>query len=251
VRPGQDGARGEFSTRGLGIDPMMSDVERALAALLADRHVLAWGVADLTGCREYLRGFCGGHFVDLPRAVSVAVPFPREVVQRLERGPSPTYLYFYREVNSRLNQVALEVDSILASCGHGSFPVPASRREGKERIASVFPHRLAARLAGLGWIGKSGLLVRPDVGPRLRLVTVLTNAPLAAGAPVEGRCGTCTACVEACPAGALRGGSEDGGQGNRVDAEACDRHLAKARDRHGIRVCGLCLAVCPWGRGPA
>jgi epoxyqueuosine reductase QueG len=213
------------------------------------RQVLAWGVADLEPARDYLSDFSEEHFIDLPRAVSIVVPFPREVVELLAKGPSRTYLYFYREVNLRLNQIALEIDSILFSEGHRSFPVPASRREGKERISSLFPHRLAAHLAGLGWIGKSGLLIRSDAGPRLRLVTVLTDAPLEASSPQEDQCGSCTECIDGCPPGAIAEREDhDDWRGNRLDRVLCDQHLAKVRDRHGVRVCGLCLVVCPWGR---
>ncbi|MCK4548264.1 MAG: epoxyqueuosine reductase [Candidatus Eisenbacteria sp.] len=224
-------------------------IETTIAEHMERRHVLAWGVADLTAARDYLAGVSEGYVVDLPRAISIAVPFPREIVDLLAEGPSRTYLYFYRQVNNRLNHIALEIDSILSGEGYRSFPVPASRREGRERIGSIFPHRLAANLAGIGWIGKSGLLIHPDVGPRLRLVTILTDAPLETSSPVEDRCGSCTVCIEACPGGAIgeRVDCEDW-QGNRLDAAMCDRYLTEVRDRHGVRVCGLCLAACPWGK---
>jgi epoxyqueuosine reductase len=227
---------------------MKRTLDETIAEHLRQRQVLAHGVADLEGAKDYLIEFTGDHYIDLPRAISIAVPFPEQIVALLAKGPSRTYLYFYREINNRLNQIALEIDSILSSEGYQTFPVPASRREGKERIASIFPHRLAAQLAGLGWIGKSGLLIRPDVGPRLRLVTVLTDAPLPISKPVEDRCGDCLACIEGCPGNALaeREGFDDW-RGNRVDRIACDRYLAKVRDRHGVRVCGLCLVACPWG----
>jgi epoxyqueuosine reductase len=225
------------------------DLRTRISEHMELRRTLAHGVADLEPARAYLKDFAGRDFVDLPRALSIAVTFPRGIVELLAAGPSRTYLYFYREVNNRLNQIALEVDSIFSAAGYRSHPVAASIRSGKERIASIFPHRLAANLAGLGWIGKSGLLIRPDVGPRLRLVTVLTDAPLETSGPVEDRCGDCTACVEICPAGAIseRAGSADW-RGNRLDRGACDRYLAGVRDRTGIRVCGLCLVACPWGK---
>ncbi len=226
------------------------DLKTRISEHLDLRLVLAHGVADLTLARDYLKDFAGEDFIDLPRAVSMAVTFPREIVDLLSRGPSRTYLYYYREVNVRLNQIALEIDSILSQHGHRSFPIPASMRAGKERIASIFPHRLAASQAGLGWIGKSGLLIRPDVGPRLRLVTVLTDAPLETGSSVDDRCGDCTACIEACPGNALAERAEfDDWRGNQVNREACDRYIGKVRDRCGLRVCGLCLVACPWGKG--
>ena len=62
-----------------------------------------------------------------------------------------------------------------------------------------------AAAAGLGSLGKSGMLVRPDCGPRMRFVFVLTNAPLETTEhKVQSLCsGECTACAEACPMQAL------------------------------------------------
>ena len=82
-------------------------------------------------------------------------------------------------------------------------------RPQSERMTNVSggcSQKLAAHLSGLGWIGKSCLLVTPDHGPRVRWVTVLTDAPLRpTGAPLEQRCGECTACVDICPVHALTG----------------------------------------------
>ena len=77
----------------------------------------------------------------------------------------------------------------------------------KDRQLGFFSHKLAAHLAGLGWIGKSCLLVTLEVGPRVRWASVLTDAPLMAGEPLEERCGECRGCVEVCPAGAFSGRS--------------------------------------------
>lgn len=224
-------------------------LEERITSHLRSRHVLDHGFADLGPAGDYVVQTAAKECVDFPRAVSIAVPFPSGIIDLLAGGPSRTYLYYYREVNNRLNQIALEIDSILSFEGFRSLPVPASRRRGKERVNSIFPHRLAANLGGLGWIGKSGLLIHPSAGPRLRLVTVLTDAPLTTSEPVEDRCGSCTACIDECPGGALAERKEfNDWRGNQVDAIACDRHLAEVRDRHGIRVCGLCLLSCPWGR---
>ena len=58
---------------------------------------------------------------------------------------------------------------------------------------------------GLGWIGKTALFVSPQFGPAVRLATVFTDLDLPAGdALVEGNCGDCRSCVDACPAGCGR-----------------------------------------------
>jgi epoxyqueuosine reductase len=228
---------------------MTTDLDRQVGNLITSLGGDLWGVADLTGVAS-LPG--DGERVDLAlyaRAVSVAVVFPRAIVQELLRGPSHTYLYEYSILNARLDDIALRVSNLLQVAGHASYPVPASQRHGKDRLQSIFSHRLAARLAGLGWIGRSCCLVTPQYGPRVRLVTVLTDAPLATGSPLARGCGDCTACVEACPPGAIKGQPFLPGQplSDRFDAAVCTSYKDKVRDRWGKRCCGLCLASCPIG----
>ncbi len=114
---------------------------------------------------------------------------------------------------------------------------------------------MAATRAGLGWIGKTDLFVSEQFGPRLRLATVLTDRPLGpVGTPVEkSRCGNCTLCVDACPAGAATGISWYAGLDRDAffDARRCRescRKLSKSALNEDISLCGICVAVCPVGR---
>ncbi len=229
---------------------MGSDLLRGqIADLIAAQGGDLWGVANLTGVPP-LPG--DGERVDLaayPRAVSVGVFFPRPVIQDLLRGPSHTYLYHYNVLNARLDDIALRLSNLLQKAGYVAYPIPASQRHGKDHLQSIFSHRMAARLAGLGWIGKSCCLVTPQAGPRVRLVTVLTGAPLPPDAPMEDGCGDCQACAQACPPGAIKGVAfrPDQPLSERFDAAACTAYKDKVRDRWGKRCCGLCLASCPVG----
>jgi epoxyqueuosine reductase QueG len=157
----------------------------------------------------------------------------------------------YDIVNSALDQIALRVANMLRRYGFSAFPIPASKRTDDEHICGVFSQKCAAHLAGLGWIGKSCLLVTPDHGPRVRWVTVLTDAPLLpTGSPMEQRCGTCKACVDVCPQHAFTGElfSPSEPREARFDAAACDRYFREIEKERGVAVCGLCLYVCPYGR---
>jgi len=191
----------------------------------------------------------GIDFSSLRFAVAIAAPFPAEVINQLRQGPSRTYLYHYRVVNAQLDRLMLEISSCLEEAGGQAFPIPSSQRTGN-RFQSIFPHRTAARAAGLGWIGRSSNLIVPGRGPRIRLGTVLTNLPLPPGQVRENGCGDCQACREACPPGAIKGPAFEPGdpQEKRFDPQACNDYKNRVRDHFGKRVCGICLAVCPQGR---
>ena len=123
--------------------------------------------------------------------------------------------------------------------------MPATLKIDKEELLGPFTHKAVARLAGLGWIGKSCLLVTPEAGPRVRWGTVLTDAPMTGvGWPLENGCGACRACVEICPAQAFTGRPfrPEEPVALRYDVRKCQAYLKQAP------VCGLCLAVCPHGK---
>jgi epoxyqueuosine reductase len=134
---------------------------------------------------------------------------------------------------------------------NGAFPVPASRRTDDEHICGVFSQKLATHLAGLGWIGKSCLLVTPEYGPRVHWVTVLTDAPLLpASTPMEQKCGACPACVDICPRHAFNGRIfyKEEPREAHFDAVACDQYIREMEKKKSVAVCGLCLYICPHGK---
>ena len=109
---------------------------------------------------------------------------------------------------------------------------------------------MAASLAGLGWIGKSCLLITDDRGPRVRWGTILTNAPLKTGIPVKPKCGKCVKCVDGCPGGAFTGKdfTPSEPRDSRMIATKCFNYLKERENKIGTRTCGLCVYVCPWGQ---
>ncbi len=91
----------------------------------------------------------------------------------------------------------------------------------------------------------------PDHGPRVRWVSVLTDAPLKpTGTPMEPRCGDCTACFDICPQRAFTGRmfDPDEPRETRFAAAACDLNFREQERETGVAVCGLCLYACPMGK---
>lgn len=214
-----------------------------------------FGVADLAPAREFIAARGGEMVAQFPRAASIGVMMPQAIVDQIVRQDDKAALIAYRShsydiLNIRLNQVASRLAGLLQREGHRAFPVAAAERANGEDLYGLLSHKLAAHLAGQGWIGKSCLLVTPEVGPRVRWASVLTDAPLEAGQPMAERCGTCTACVEACPPHAFTGRNfyADEPRKARYDAHKCNAYMRQRRDKVGVRVCGMCVYACPYGR---
>ncbi len=225
---------------------------RSLARSLGAEY---YGVADLGPARDFILRQGGERIARYPLAISIGMRILDVVVDLVPDGDAEGAIIYrhngYEILNQMLDQIAVRVAQELQGRGYHVFPVPASRRTDDAEIRSVFSHKLAAHLAGLGWIGKSCLLVTPDHGPRVRWVSVLTDAPLkVTGTPVENGCGDCSACVDICPKGAFSGRMFDPGEPReaRFDAAACDRYFREMEEAKGVAVCGLCLYVCPYGR---
>ncbi len=108
---------------------------------------------------------------------------------------------------------------------------------------------LVARDAGLGEIGRMGLLMTPTLGPRVRIAVVTTDIPLETDSrnfdpSVQHFCGLCRKCADICPPGAIpAGGREmiDGAARWRIDQEACFAYWCVSGTD-----CGQCMKVCPY-----
>lgn len=225
-----------------------SIMPRFIAEVLHTHGITLFGAADLRGVPSVIeRG--GRRF---PRAISFAVRMDARIVSTIRNGPNRVYADLYAAVNRKINAVSVQLVERIECSGYRALRIHASERTDPIRIKGEFPHKTAATCAGLGWIGKNCQLVTREHGPWVRLGTVFTDLPMECGKPiVSSRCGNCNACVEACPAGALKGGVwEPGLPRNRIlDVHRCDgwkkEHYREFHDGH---VCGICTAACPFGR---
>ena len=75
--------------------------------------------------------------------------------------------------------------------GYDALPVPVSQMLDLKNLRGMLSHRDVAIAAGMGHHGRNNLLVHREFGAHVRLITVLTDAPLPVSEPYEGDCGDC------------------------------------------------------------
>ncbi len=188
-----------------------------------------------------------------PRAVSIAVHLADGIMNPITSRPTPLYARHYQNVNALLDYIATRVSGLLQSWGGKALPVPASLILCEERFVASISHKAVAIQSGLGWQGKSTLLITPQFGPRVRLTTVLTDLALPANKPLKNKCAKCTNCVEACPAGAIKNASTAlhyDSRSEALDLDACVGRLRSNEQEKHIPpyLCGVCVSACPWGQ---
>jgi epoxyqueuosine reductase len=238
----------------------LTELDRKLRKLPKMGDADFYGVADLSSARQAILNQGGLEIAKYPKAISLGIALLHTIVNLLpnrdERSVATSYRHHcYDLINQRLDLIASQVASILQQEGYRAFPVSASNSDhlpDEKRIMAIFSHKMASHLAGLGWIGKSCLLITPEVGPRVRWVTILTDQPQnTTGVPVKERCGKCQECIKICPVQAFTGQSfrQDQPREARFDAGKCKQYLTEMREKSpDLAVCGLCLYICPHGK---
>jgi epoxyqueuosine reductase len=148
---------------------------------------------------------------------------------------------YHKVLRSRLQKLA---DKLAQECGPMGFRVFTDS-------APVLEAELAQR-SGQGWRGKHTLLLNRDAGSMFFLGEIYVDVALPASDPLEAHCGSCTACIAACPTQAIVGP-------HKLDARRCISYLTiehagaiplELREPMGNRIygCDDCQLVCPWNK---
>jgi epoxyqueuosine reductase QueG len=173
-------------------------------------------------------------------AILIGIALSPDYIFSLSKESKVDYSEF-SEKEHRIGELAEWVADFIIAKGYKAF-AQSDRNliNGFYEVATkttTLPHKKIAMLSGLGWIGKSNLLVTEEYGSALCMCTVLTNAPL----PTENRpiimpkCKECNVCKDVCSTNAIHGSiwEPDINRDFIVDVYKCDG-------------CLKCLVNCPW-----
>ncbi|MDQ0973229.1 epoxyqueuosine reductase [Neobacillus niacini] len=186
-----------------------------------------------------------------PRSIiSIALAYPSKMKVRVEgkRGERRGFfsraswgLDYHHILRDRLKKLE---EFILAK-------VPDARLKSMVDTGELSDRAVAVR-AGIGWSGKNCAVMTPEYGSYVYLGEMITSIPFVPDSPMEDQCGSCTACIDACPTGALV-------QGGQINAQRCIAFLTQTkavipeefRDKIGNRVygCDSCQTSCPVNKG--
>jgi epoxyqueuosine reductase len=240
--------------RGLGF----TDVGIAGIDLADDEeHLLDWLAAGFHGDLHYMSRFAARRArpADIKpgtvRVVSVRLDYwpdgARDAGEALA-DPASGYVSryavgrdYHKLMRNRLQSLADRVEARIGPFGYRVFVDTGPVLE-----------KALARNAGLGFVGKHTNLIHPRGGSWFFLGELYTDLPLPVDPPVEGQCGSCEACLPACPTGAIVAPF-------RLDARRCISYLTielagpipeALRPLVGNRIygCDDCQLVCPWNK---
>ena len=226
--------------KAMGTRAISADTTTDIKSLLAHHDIDVVGVADLSCYGRGILGFDKPVIDQHKYAISFGLVISRNVLETLTDGPTLFYQHHYRQINYRLDMIAYLLAREIEQKGFNALPFAASQMIDWQDQKAHISHKHIGEIAGTGWIGRNNLLVHPVFGAHVRYNTVLTDMPLEPGRQLEMGCGACVACLEVCPAQAIKV------ERDQFDHKGCFAMLKGFKNERGLghHICGICVRAC-------
>jgi epoxyqueuosine reductase len=190
-----------------------------------------YGIADMHSLKEMETGIP----IDLKKFINM---FPYAIVLGAQYGKlgkkasgGRTALY--------LEDAAFSIMEYLESKGYRQLIIHTEDEFDPINRLGFVSLKILAKTAGLGWQGRSLLIISPEYGPLHRLIAILTDMPLQVDQVIKNECGVCRKCVEKCPQNALTFVAF-------YDHPPCRKDVLDIQTCLGDNGCLLCIVSCPW-----
>ena len=213
---------------------------------------------------DFIIGFADLSGLNLPLSYGIVIGkrLNDKIIDSIDKGPTLQYFEYYKQINSDLSDIIHNINKQLIDLGYECKVVEPSNNgqdsndeNYRKTLRTPISHKMIATRAGLGWVGKTDLFISKKFGPRLRLVSLLTNFQLdIKEEPIDkSKCGKCEICVVNCPANAASGKLWDIYTDRDLffDAHKCRnkaRELSKTLMNLDSSTCGICISLCPIGK---
>ncbi|MGM9604999.1 MAG: epoxyqueuosine reductase [Faecousia sp.] len=216
-------------------------VEQSIRSLFSKYPEVIYGFTDIS---------YSSYASEYQSALVFAVPYGEQLTintyteERFEKG--------IQDAKRKLEEILAQLEKILNG-SEVKYDIPPAAQSNEVDLAAPFSFKYAAVNAGLGWIGKNDVVITKEYGPRVRLSAVLIDEPFAYGPKtVNSNCpDCCQKCVDICPHKALHNvrWNIDSLRTDIIDYKLCNEKRSLFLAKHGRKnACGLCLAVCPFGK---
>jgi len=214
-----------------GIDYQSGNLEK-VRGWIESSGVGVWGIADLDSLRDIPCGIPKGRsqlFSHFHRAVILGAQYGKlgEKASGSETG------FFLERAAYDIQSRLIVEEKKTALMIHTDDEFDAGERMGLLSLKAL------AKAAGLGWQGRSLLIVSPEYGPLHRLAAVLTDMRLPCSPGIPNRCGECRVCVDRCPAQALTHVPFEDHPESREEVLDVQKCL-------GDYSCAVCITACPF-----
>lgn len=191
------------------------------------------GVADMTTLKGMPLGISaeGASYLDqFPRAIVLGAQHGK-IGKKAKGG----------EVSIFLESAALKVMEYLEEKGKQGLIIHTDEEYNPVTRHGLLSLKVLAKAAGLGWQGRSLLIISPEYGPVHRWIAVLTDLDLSPDRSLSNMCAACCLCVEKCPQHALTFVPFE----DHPESREAVLNVPACRGDDG---CKVCMVVCPWIR---